>query len=231
MLGCMAIDLSQQWRSQLADARFVPTRKRLRASRNGTLLCDTTDGIIVWLPKRVVPEYAVPRSAVIGDLPPTALDLADHGLADRVLLPFGEFDWLEEEEPVIAHPHDPFARIDILRSTRHVRVELDGLLLADTHHPAGLFETHLPPRWYIPMNDVNADVLTPSDTRTTCAYKGHASYFSAPGDAGRDIAWVYRQPLREAEPIRDYVAFYAERTDTWVDGVKDPGFVGGMPTH
>ena len=227
----MAIDLTQQWRSQLAQARFAPTRKRLRASRDGTLVCDTSDAVVVWLPKRVVPEYAVPRDAIATDLRERARGLAEHGLPDHVLLPFGDFDWLEEEEPVIGHPHDPFARIDILHSARHVRVELDGLLLADTRHPVALFETHLPPRWYIPMNDVNADVLTPSDTRTTCAYKGYASYFSAPGEAGVDIAWVYRQPLREAEPVRDFVAFYAERTDTFVDGVKDPGFVGGMPKH
>ena len=227
----MAIDLTQQWRSQLADTRFAPTRKRLRASRNGTLVCDTTEGIVVWLPKRVVPEYAVPRAALGDDLPEAAAGLEEQGLPDHVVLPFAEFDWLEEEEPVLGHPHDPFSRIDILHSARHVRVELDGLLLADTRHPVALFETYLPPRWYIPMNDVNADVLTPSDTRTTCAYKGHASYFSAPGEGGADIAWVYRQPLREAEPIRDLVAFWAERTDTWVDGVKDPGFRGGMPRH
>jgi uncharacterized protein (DUF427 family) len=227
----MAIDMSQQWRSQLAEARFTPTRKRLRASREGELVCDTTDGIVVWLPKRVVPEYALPRAAVLTELAQGATDLEEHGLPGYVLLPFAEFDWLEEDEPVIGHPHDPYGRIDILRSTRHVRVELDGVVLADTHHPVVVFETNLPPRWYIPMNDVNTAVLTPSDTRTTCAYKGHASYFSAPGDKGVDIAWVYRQPLREAEPVRDLVAFFAERTDTFVDGAKDPGFVGRMPTH
>ncbi|MGW5241719.1 DUF427 domain-containing protein [Monashia sp. NPDC004114] len=227
----MAIDLTHQWRSQLADARFTPTRKRLRASREGNLVCDTADAVIVWLPRRVVPEYAVPRASFVADVPGSARGLEAHGLPDHVLLPFGDFDWLEEDEPIIGHPHDPFARIDILRSARHVRVELDGLVLADTHHPTALFETHLPPRWYIPMNDVNTEVLTPTDTRTTCAYKGHASYYSAPGNAGVDIAWVYRQPLREAEAVRDQLSFYAERTDTLVDGVKDPGFVGGMPQH
>jgi uncharacterized protein (DUF427 family) len=227
----MALDLSQQWRTQLAEARFAPTRKRLRASQGGNLVIETTDAVIVWLPRHVVPEYAVPRASFAGDLPSSATTLEDHGLPDHVLLPFGDFDWIEEDEPVIGHPHDPFARIDILRSARHVQVELDGLQLADTHHPVALFETHLPPRWYIPMNDVNTEVLTQSDTRTTCAYKGHASYYSAPGDAGVDIAWVYRQPLREAEPIRDLLCFFAERTETLVDGVKDPGFVGGMPNH
>ena len=225
----MAIDLRQQWRSQLAEARFTPTSKRLRASRGGSLVCDTTHGVVVWLPRRVVPEYAVPRSDLVDELPDTARSLDEHGLPDLVVLPFGEFDWVEEDEPVIGHPHDPFARIDILRSSRHVRVELDGVVLADTQHPTALFETGLPPRWYLPAHDVDIAALTPSSTVTTCAYKGRASYFSAPGEHGTDIAWVYRAPLREAEPIKDLIAFYAERTDTVVDGVKDPGFRGGMP--
>lgn len=222
----MAIDLLAQWADQLGEARFVSTAKRIRASRNGQPVCDSTRALLVWPPRHVVPDYAVPRTDLPGGIPEPAVDLGDLGLPDHVLLPFTEFDWLEEDESVIGHPHDPLSRIDILHSTRHVTVELDGVTLADSHRPVALFETGLPPRWYLPAHEVRTDLLVASDKRTTCAYKGHASYLSAPDAAdGADIAWVYRQPLREAEPMRDLICFWAERTTTLVDGVREPGFV------
>ena len=90
-------------------------------------------------------------------------------------------EWLEEDEPVIGHPRDPFHRIDVNRSSRHVKVTLDGETLAESDRPLALFETGLPTRWYLPREDVDMDLLQPSETRTTCAYKGHASTFSSGG--------------------------------------------------
>jgi len=225
----MTIDLRAQQLEQRARLRYASTAKRLRASRDGAAVCDTTEALVVWLPRHVVPQYAVPRAALPDSLPDGAVVLEGEGVEDHVLLPFGDFDWLEEDEPVVGHPHDPFARIDILHSTREVRVELDGVELAHSRRPVALFETGLPTRWYLPAHDVHTDLLVPSDTRTTCAYKGHASYLSAEGDNGRDIAWCYRSPLREAEPVRDLLCFWAERTVTTVDGVRDHGFTGSRP--
>ena len=227
----MTIDLRSQQRDQRTQLRYASTAKRLRASREGTLVCDTTEALVVWLPRHVVPQYAVPLSQLVAGVPAGAVALEGEGVDDHVLLPFGDFDWLEEDEPVIGHPHDPFARIDILHSTREVRVELDGVELARSRRPLALFETGLPTRWYLPTHDVRTELLTASDTRSTCAYKGHASYLSAAGENGRDIAWVYRSPLREAEPVRDMLCFWAERTVTTVDGVRDPGFVGPLPVN
>jgi uncharacterized protein (DUF427 family) len=141
-------------------------------------------------------------------------------LAGYVLLDFPAFDWLEEDQPAVGHPHDPFKRIDTLRSSRHVVVSLNGVVVADTHHPVALLETHLPTRWYIPRDDVRMDRLEPSSHRTTCAYKGHASYFSVAGagEEGRAIAWTYPDPLHDALPVRDMVCFFAERSDLTVDG-------------
>jgi uncharacterized protein (DUF427 family) len=142
----------------------------------------------------------------------------DPDLAGYVVLDFAAFEWLEEDEPIVAHPHDPFHRIDILRSSRHVRIELDGRLLAESKEPMLLFETNLPVRFYLPRAQVVID-LEPSDTATYCAYKGRASYFSLQGGP-RDIAWYYREPLREAEPVRDFVSFFDERVDVVVDGER-----------
>jgi uncharacterized protein (DUF427 family) len=130
-------------------------------------------------------------------------------------------EWLEEDEPVIGHPRDPFHRIDVNRSSRHVKVTLDGETLdgetlAESDRPLALFETGLPTRWYLPREDVNMDRLQPSATRTTCAYKGHASTFSA--DGHDDIAWTYPDPAREVGPIRDRIAFYDEFVDVEIDG-------------
>jgi uncharacterized protein (DUF427 family) len=140
----------------------------------------------------------------------------DSDLTDYALLDFAAFDWLEEDEPIVAHPHDPFHRIDILRSGRGVTVELGGRRLAESSRPLLLFETMLPVRFYLPREDVVAE-LEPSDTVTFCAYKGRASYFSLPGGP-HDIAWTYHEPLREAEPVRDLICFFDERLDVVVDG-------------
>ncbi len=95
----------------------------------------------------------------------------DGELAGHVLLDFAGFDaWYEEDERNYGHPRDPFHRIDIVRSSRHVRVELDGLVLAESASPRLLFEPPLPVRYYLPPEDVRTDLLRPSDRRTFCAY-------------------------------------------------------------
>jgi uncharacterized protein (DUF427 family) len=144
---------------------------------------------------------------------------ADPALDGYLLLDFAAFDaWYEEDERNVAHPRDPFHRIDIVHSSRHVRVELDGEPLAESSRPYLLFEPPLPVRYYLPAEDVRTDLLSPSDTRTFCAYKGEASYWSLAGAA--DVAWTYRQPLREAAEVTDRVAFFNERVDLVVDGER-----------
>ena len=144
----------------------------------------------------------------------------DPDLAGYVVLDFGAFDeWYEEDERTVAHPRDPFKRIDVLESSRHVRISLDGELLAESARPRILHETFLPPRYYLPADDVRAQLL-PSPTRSLCAYKGQATYWSAVvGDAPvADLAWSYQQPLDDALRVRGMVAFFDERVDVEVDG-------------
>ena len=141
----------------------------------------------------------------------------DAALAGHVIVDFDAFDaWYEEDEINVAHPRDPFHRIDIVHSGRHVRVEHEGEVVAESSAPCLLFEPPIPVRYYLPPQDVRMDLLAPSETRTFCAYKGEASYWSLASDA--DIAWSYPQPLREAAEVTDRIAFFNERVDIVVDG-------------
>jgi uncharacterized protein (DUF427 family) len=143
---------------------------------------------------------------------------ADPELAGYVVLDFKGFEaWYEEDERNLSHPRDPYHRIDIVHSSRHVRVEADGETLAESSRPYLLFETSLPARYYLLPEDVRLDRLAPSDTGTACAYKGQASYWALDG---RDVAWYYPAPLREAAEITDRVAFFNERVDITVDGER-----------
>ena len=144
-------------------------------------------------------------------------------LRDLIRFDWNAMDgWFEEDEEVFVHPHDPYTRIDILHSSRHVEVEVNGVKIADTHRPTLLFETRLPTRYYIPKVDVRMDVLIPTDTVTGCAYKGFAEYWSvrAGGETIKDLAWSYKTPLLENVKIAGLVAFYNERTDIILDGER-----------
>jgi uncharacterized protein (DUF427 family) len=148
-----------------------------------------------------------------------AFRLLDDALSGRILLDFEAFDaWYEEDEPNLGHPRDPFHRIEIVHSSRHVRVECDGELVADSADPYLLFESMLPVRYYVRPEDVMAGLLRASSTTSLCAYKGQASYWSMDGDD--DIAWSYAAPLREAAEVGDRVAFFNERVDLVVDGER-----------
>jgi uncharacterized protein (DUF427 family) len=155
-------------------------------------------------------------------LPGAGFRLEEDDLSGYVVLDFPAFDqWFEEDEPNVGHPRDPFHRIDVVTSSRSVRIELDGELLAESARPTLLFETMLPTRFYLPREDVRVE-LAASETESWCAYKGRASYWSATlGDHGvADIAWSYPAPQHEAEHVRDLVSFFDERVDLVLDGER-----------
>jgi uncharacterized protein (DUF427 family) len=140
-------------------------------------------------------------------------------LAGTIRLAWDAMDaWFEEDEEVYVHPRDPYKRVDVLHSSRHVRVVVDGVTVADSHRPRLLFETGLPTRYYLPKTHVRMDLLEPTDSESHCPYKGQAEYWSL-GAEFPDIAWCYRTPLPESEKIAGLVAFYNERADIVVDGV------------
>jgi uncharacterized protein (DUF427 family) len=130
--------------------------------------------------------------------------------------------WYEEDEEVFVHPRDPYHRVDVLESSRYVEVKVNGEVVAETDRPMILFETGLPPRYYMPQEDVREDVLVASENTTQCPYKGVASYYSVEAGGGRveDLVWYYADPIPEAAKIKGLLAFFNEKVDLEVDSVE-----------
>jgi uncharacterized protein (DUF427 family) len=142
-------------------------------------------------------------------------------LRDLIRLDWESMDaWFEEDEQVFTHPRDPYTRVDILPSSRHVRVDIDRVTVAESTSPRLLFETGLPTRYYLPKTHVRLDLLIPTDTVSHCPYKGQAEYWSvrAEDTVHDDLAWSYPTPLPESQRIAGLIAFYNEKVDIYVDG-------------
>lgn len=127
--------------------------------------------------------------------------------------------WFEEDEPITGHPRDPYHRVDVRSSTRHITVRIGGEVIAQTYRPLLLFETGLPTRYYISQSDVRNDLLIPSVKQTLCPYKGQARYWSVNAGSGvaEDIAWGYEQPLPEAWKVAGYLCFPQEAKTVKLD--------------
>jgi uncharacterized protein (DUF427 family) len=143
-------------------------------------------------------------------------------LKDYVAFYWDKMDaWFEEDDEVFVHPRDPYHRVDVLHSSRHVKVVVGGEVVAETTRPRLLFETSLPTRYYIPKLDVRLDLLTPTTTSTRCPYKGKASYWTVNvgGKQFTDIVWSYPAPIPECPKIENLLCFYNEKVDAvYVDG-------------
>ena len=162
--------------------------------------------------------YRIAENAVWGY--PEPLENAPP-LAGYLAFYWREMDhWYEEDEEVFVHPRDPYHRLDVLESSRHVKVRVNGEVVAETDHPKVLFETGLPPRFYILPEHVCEEVLIPSDKETQCPYKGVASYYSveAGGQRVEDLVWYYPEPIPETTKIKGHLAFFNEKVDLEVDG-------------
>jgi len=146
------------------------------------------------------------------------------GLSGTVRFDWAALDaWFEEDEQVFVHPRSPYTRVDALRANRPVRVERDGVVLADAGSSVMVFETGLPTRYYLSRTDVDFAHLIPSDTVTACPYKGTTSgYWSvrAGGTVHPDLAWSYDFPTRQLLPIAGLIAFYNEQVDVILDGQR-----------
>lgn len=204
-----------------ARGRIEPAPRRVRGFRGSDLVFDTTAARYVWeIP--YYPQYYVPlvdvRTEFLADVPHRVFD--DGAVAGLVRFEWDALTWFEEDERIHVHPRNPYARVDALRSRRHVLVERDGLVLADTRTPILLFETGLPTRYYIDRTDVHFEHLEPSNTRTRCPYKGETSEYWSVG--AEEIAWSYDYPLAAVGAIAGAVAFYNEKVDITVDGVRLP---------
>jgi uncharacterized protein (DUF427 family) len=237
--------------SSRGRVRVEPGHKRVRAFHGGHLVADTTHPLLVWevpyypayyfpladVHARLVPTGESERSpsrgtAEVLDVVTAAGTVKGAGrrfpdspieaLRAAIRLDWHAMDeWFEEDEPIYTHPRDPYTRVDILASGRRVRVEIDGVTLAESTAPRLLFETGLPTRYYLPLTDLRMDLLRPSDRQTQCPYKGTATYWSVEvgGQFHEDLVWIYRAPLPECQKIAGLACFYHEQVDLYVDGV------------
>jgi len=147
-------------------------------------------------------------------------------IRDYIAFEWAKMDsWYEEEEEVFVHLREPYHRVDVLESSRHVRVIVAGETIAETRNPKLLFETGLPTRYYFPQQDVRMDLLKSSTLKTRCPYKGIASYWSVKvGDQiMKNIVWGYPNPVIECPKIKNLLCFYNERVESiYVDGELTP---------
>jgi uncharacterized protein (DUF427 family) len=230
--------------------RIEQSAKRVRAFLGGRPVVDSAHPVLVW-EKPYYPTYYFPRTDVLAELVRDgATHSASRGdgqtytvvagdarapqaasaypgspveeLRALVRLEWDAMDaWFEEDEEVFVHPRDPYARVDILPSSRHVRVEVDGVTVAESSSPRLLFETGLPVRYYLPKTHVRMELLEHTDTVTHCPYKGSAEYWSvrAGENSHTDLMWGYRTPVPESQKIAGLVTFYNEKVDIYLDGV------------
>jgi len=234
--------------------RIEPAPRRVRGYFDNTLIFDTIRARYVWevpyYPQYYIPQSDVRMDHLVDEDHPQHLQLGPlrlHSLttdrrvgkaaarvydansggpvAGYIRFEWDTLDWFEEDEHIIGHPRNPYVRVDALRSHRHVRVEIDGVVLAETRSPILLFETGLPTRYYFDRTDVSFDHLDTSNTQSICPYKGVTSgYWSARvgGTVQPDVAWTYDYPMRQVAPIASLIAFYNEILDIFLDGDKLP---------
>lgn len=198
--------------------------KRVRAVLGGHVVADSREARLVW--RKGPPVYAFPEPDVQRDLVPDEVVSVDPELPGLVFLDWNAVDtWLEEDERVFAHPRDPHHRVDVLDSSRHVRIEVGGVVVAESRRPRVLFETGLPPRFYLPPADVRLDLLTPTSTKTVCPYKGVAEYWTVTTEAETvvDALWSYPVALPEAAKVAGLLCFYDEKAVSIVDGERQRG--------
>jgi uncharacterized protein (DUF427 family) len=231
--------------------RVAEGAKRVRVYLGGQVVADTVHPLLVWEVPYYPTYYFPRADVVSGFLTPSgatkhspsrgegvlstikvsgaeaddaALEYPESPIEElrgHVRFEFDAFDWFEEDEQIFTHPRDPGVRVDILPSSRHVRIEVGGVTVADSVHPTLLFETGLPTRYYLRRTDVRMDLLERTSTVTHCPYKGASEYFSVHvGDqVHADLAWSYPTPLPESTRVAGLVAFTDEKVDVYVDGV------------
>lgn len=237
---------------QRGRVRVERGQKRVRAYLGGQLVLDTKAPVLVWevpyYPTYYIPTRDVRATLAPSDRRASSPSRGDaryfhvnaggrsaenaawsypesplEALRDLVRFEWNALDeWLEEDEPVYTHPRDPYKRVDILASSRQVEVLVKGVKVADSRQPRILFETSLPPRYYVPLADLRLDLLVPSETETHCPYKGTATYWSVrvEGELFPDLVWTYRAPFPESQKIAGLAAFYNEKVDLYVDGER-----------
>jgi uncharacterized protein (DUF427 family) len=225
------LEMMRDYPAMAVQAGHVePAPRRVRGVKGGEVLFDTTEALYLWewagYPQYVIPATAIDPGRLAGLRHKV---IADGPGAGHVRLSWDALDaWYEEDERIHVHPRNPYTRVDALRSSRAVRIELDGVLLAESSAPVLVFETGLPTRYYLDRTSVHFAHLETTATVTECPYKGRTSgYWTVITPLGRyeDLAWTYDFTTPALAPIAGLVAFYNEQVDITLDGrrLERPG--------
>jgi uncharacterized protein (DUF427 family) len=229
--------------------RVEPSARWLRGFVNGTPIVDSKHVLVVYGVKRTA-TYFFPKADIrmdslrpsgssregeqrwtlemnghtVEDIAWSYTDAERGELAEYIAFEWRKVDaWYEEDDEVFVHPRDPHHRVDVLNSSRHIKVVIGGQVVAETQRPRLLFETGLRTRYYIPKVDIRMDLLEPTQTTSQCPYKGNAVYWSARiGDqVYPDIVWSYPFPTPECPKIQNLLSFYNEKVEIFVDGERE----------
>jgi uncharacterized protein (DUF427 family) len=112
--------------------------------------------------------------------------------------------------PLIPGPDHP---ITIEPSSAHIVVSAGSTVVADSANALTLREASYAPVYYVPLSDIDSELLESSDTTSYCPYKGEASYYSVRTGDGvvKDAIWFYDEPYDAVSEIAGHVAFYPDR--------------------
>jgi uncharacterized protein (DUF427 family) len=231
-----------------------PLRRRLRAELGGSTVVQNDDAVLLFEPGRYPVAYFPLADFADGALRPSEhrtehrdlgetawfevvggarrgawqhVALPDHAaiLDGKVALAWRAMDaFYEEDDRILGHAADPYHRIDIRRTFRHLVVRAGDRVVADTSNPLVLYESGFAPRWYVPRADVVAEALTLVELQTFCPYKGIASYYDI--DGTRHAAWSYRAPFDEMAAIGDLLSFEPDKVEVTLDDERlelEPG--------
>ena len=91
------------------------------------------------------------------------------------------------------------------------KVTFQGKIIAESDRTIIIEGNH-----YFPPASVKLDHFSENDRHTTCHWKGVASYYDVQIDGAEagSAAWTYHEPMKAAERIKDYVAFYRHKVDS-----------------
>ena len=197
--------------ADFADGALAPIERRTDHSELGETAWFEVVGGTRSAPRGAWQHVALPDHAAIVD--------------GKVALAWGAMDaFYEEDDRVLGHAADPYHRIDVRQTSRHLVVRAGGRVVADTTSPLVLYESGFAPRWYVPRDDANGEELAPEELRTFCPYKGIASYYEI--DGVEHAAWSYRSPIDDMAAIAGLVSFEPDRVEVTLDGERlalEPG--------
>lgn len=160
-----------------------------------------------------------------GGRQPTELPGYAGDLKGRVAFAWRAMDaFYEEDERIVGHAADPYHRIDIRQTSRHLVVRYQDRVIADSSRPLALYESGFAPRWYVPRADVDSSALTLAEGQTFCPYKGMCSYYDVADAKG--AVWSYEDAWPGVGRIRGMVSFEADKVEAYLDDSRmrlEPG--------